>query len=1054
MKSRGFLAPIVVFLGLLWAGSAQAMTVLLVVVNSASLTSEETAIKTQFQTWGYTVSTVSQNATQTNIDTAVAAADVVYIPSTIQEWVLTSALRTATKGVVCGERYEDVYMGFATNLGWDYSATQMNVTNNSHYITSTFSTGLLTICGSSATCALMNTTYASGLQKLADQNSGNWGLGVMDPGATLAQTTNGNSTATARRVRLCWGGDSFSISSLNSNGLTILQRSLVWAANMTSGIASQWKLDEASGTSAADTSGNSHTGTVTGTATWTTGVIHNGFSFNGSTKIQATGLMNSAANVSVSAWANLTTADTSGAEIISLGDHFGLRLDTGGVSEVFFYNGSSYVTATIAKSYAGTGWHHFAGVFDDTNNSLKLYVDGALATTTSTAASISYSGLGANTVIGRHGNASTNYDFTGTIDDVRVYGYALSAAEVIDIYGLVGYWKLDAASGTSATDSSGNSYTGTVTGTATWVSGISGNAFSFNGSTKIQATGLTDSPANCTLAAWANLTTADTGGSEIVSLGDHVFIRVDESSTLKAYIYNGSSYVSVSYAKTFAGTGWHHFAAVFDDDNNTFTLYVDGAQVATASTASSISYSGLGSNIVIGRNGNGATDKDFTGTIDDVRIYNYPLSATAIAELYGLIGYWKLDESSGTTAADSSGMGRSGTVTGTATWSSSIINNGFSFNGSSKIQVSGLLNTPRNVTVAAWANLTTADSAGSEVVSLGDHFSLRLDESGATEVVYYNGTSWANLSFTQTVAGSGWHHYVATFDDDNDLMKLYVDGELKASTAPSSSISYAGQGSNTVIGQHGNAGTTRDFTGRIDEVRVYNRVLTNSEIIALHGLIGHWKLTESSGTTATDSTLNASNGTYLNGVSLATSSKVPGYLVQAAVFDGTNDYVSVPNESLYDTTGPLSVSVWIKVAAFDKNWQAILTKGDTSWRIARDTTTNTITFGNQGLTTYKVTTVTSVNDGKWHHLVGVYDGSNLKIYLDGALNATATTSGTPSTNSYVVYIGENSEITGRQFTGAIYDARFYNRAITSEEVTQLYGSGFTGVIITKWVESQ
>ena len=80
MKSRRFLAPILVAFGVLCGRSAQAMTVLLVVVNTSSLTTEETAIKTQIQSWGYTVTTVAQGDTQTNINTAVAAADVVYVP--------------------------------------------------------------------------------------------------------------------------------------------------------------------------------------------------------------------------------------------------------------------------------------------------------------------------------------------------------------------------------------------------------------------------------------------------------------------------------------------------------------------------------------------------------------------------------------------------------------------------------------------------------------------------------------------------------------------------------------------------------------------------------------------------------------------------------------------------------------------------------------------------------------------------------------------------------------------------------------------------------------
>ena len=169
-----------------------------------------------------------------------------------------------------------------------------------------------------------------------------------------------------------------------------------------------WKLNETSGTSASDSSGNSRTGTVTGTASGSPAVLNNGFSFNGATKIQATGLMGNPRNVSVAAWAKLTTADTTGAEMISLGDHFVLRLDDSGATKAIFYNGSSYVTASVSQTFAGTGWHHFAAVFDDGHDTLKLYIDGALAATTTTTSSVSWSGLGTNTVIGRNGNGGTS----------------------------------------------------------------------------------------------------------------------------------------------------------------------------------------------------------------------------------------------------------------------------------------------------------------------------------------------------------------------------------------------------------------------------------------------------------------------------------------------------------------------------------------------------------------------------------------------------------------------------------------------------------------------
>jgi Concanavalin A-like lectin/glucanases superfamily len=232
-------------------------------------------------------------------------------------------------------------------------------------------------------------------------------------------------------------------------------------------------------------------------------------------------------------------------------------------------------------------------------------------------------------------------------------------------------------------------------------------------------------------------------------------------------------------------------------------------------------------------------------------------------------------------------------------------------------------------------------------------------------------------------------------------------------------------------------------------------VLTSSEIVELHGLVGHWKLTETSGTTAIDSTLNVSNGTYTNGVSLGTSTNVPGYNVKAAVFDGTNDYVAVPNESLYDITGSLSVAAWIKVTSFTSAWQAIVTKGDSAWRISRSNSTNFVHFAwGSALSPKYIDGVTNVSDGKWHHVCGVYDGSTLKLYVDGQLDASAAASGAVTTNDYAVQIGQNAEQSGRNWNGAVYDARVYNRAITAEEVSQLYGTGFAGVVITKWVELQ
>ncbi|MBC8468733.1 MAG: LamG domain-containing protein [Planctomycetes bacterium] len=76
----------------------------------------------------------------------------------------------------------------------------------------------------------------------------------------------------------------------------------------------------------------------------------------------------------------------------------------------------------------------------------------------------------------------------------------------------------------------------------------------------------------------------------------------------------------------------------------------------------------------------------------------------------------------------------------------------------------------------------------------------------------------------------------------------------------------------------------------------------------------------------------------------------------------------------------------------------------------------------------------SVNDGQWHHIAGIYDGSKMYIIIDGNEDSSQPASGRINTNNAPVYIGENSENTGRFWNGMIDDVRVYNYALTKEEV--------------------
>jgi beta-galactosidase len=80
----------------------------------------------------------------------------------------------------------------------------------------------------------------------------------------------------------------------------------------------------------------------------------------------------------------------------------------------------------------------------------------------------------------------------------------------------------------------------------------------------------------------------------------------------------------------------------------------------------------------------------------------------------------------------------------------------------------------------------------------------------------------------------------------------------------------------------------------------------------------------------------------------------------------------------------------------------------------------------------------SVNDGKWHHVAGVYDGQTMYLYVDGVLDSSQPASGPIGTNDEPVYIGENSEMTGRHWNGMIDDVRIYSYALGETDIEALY----------------
>ncbi len=183
-----------------------------------------------------------------------------------------------------------------------------------------------------------------------------------------------------------------------------------------------------------------------------------------------------------------------------------------------------------------------------------------------------------------------------------------------------------------------------------------------------------------------------------------------------------------------------------------------------------------------------------------------------------------------------------------------------------------------------------------------------------------------------------------------------------------------------------------------------------------------------------------SSGNELHGTEMGDPTYEAGVFGQAISLDGDGDYVDCGLAPEFDITDYITFTYWIKVVAFDKSWNTVLSRGDDSWRSSRAGENNFMeaaVSGTSGDWTYGVT---PVDDEQWHHIGWVYDGTMNYLYVDGEVDATEESTGQITVSSFPLWIGDNSQATGRFWTGLIDDVLIFNRALSQEEVQRIMQS--------------
>jgi hypothetical protein len=600
------------------------------------------------------------------------------------------------------------------------------------------------------------------------------------------------------------------------------------------GSIGHWKLNQSSGTTATDFSPHAKHGTVSGTASWTSDCGGEAaFDFNGSSNyisttsaahLQPTSALTIAAWVKGDSWGTAGNVDV----VLRKGEtdptNYQLAVADGKVA--LFLDELDSVGVRGNTTLSTGQWHHVAAVWDGAT--VKIFVNGVLDNTPAARTGT----IGTDTrplYIG--GRAGTDL-FDGMIRDVRVYNRALYDAEIKYLAGLIGHWLFAEGAGTSAADSSGLTNHATLLAGASWTSDCAGNnALLTNGAGGIAQTANALRPPDVgTVAFWMRSTGAPAGTARILGVGPDWEVRqIIDGRVISDLCGDGGTIIGTTTPVTEVGR-WYHFAATFDASDDTYAIYLDG-QLELSGT-NPVAMTQKPSAILSFGTRTGSTEY-WSGALRDVRIYSRRLCPSEIAELFGELGHWKMDETSGAVAADSSIHGRDATVIGTATWTPGADGNCLQLNGSTRAEVASLLNAPKNVSLACWARLSLADSGGAELVSLGDYLAIRLDEGSISRAFFFDGSTWVSLSISQTFVDTGWHHFAAVFNDVQNTFKFYVDGTEVASMNTTVTIPYTGLGTKLVIGAHGNGQTMRDLTGRIDDVHVYSRALCPAEVQTL-----------------------------------------------------------------------------------------------------------------------------------------------------------------------------------------------------------------------------
>lgn len=649
--------------------------------------------------------------------------------------------------------------------------------------------------------------------------------------------------------------------------------------------------------------------------------------------------------------------------------------------------------------------------------------------------------------------------------------------------GLVGHWKLDG----NARDATPYANHGTVTGATltTDRKGQANKAYDVNTAGKYitllsngSTLGLTST---ASFSFWLKVNTQDANTRRIFGYtssyaqnGQWIFLYTATTLTFGIKL---NDTIRNSIATIDLTDGWHHVVGTIT--GGVGTLYVDSIAKTPSSSVGAGNFND--SNLIRISTTGGITDW-LAGSIDDVRIYNRVLTPTEITALYdsynpgiqvsdlqkGLVGHWTFDGD----AKDRTPYGNHGTVTGATltTDRKGQTNKAYDFPG-----VSQYIKTPTSskytfgtgdFSISAWVKLDAVNTGTAQgVVRMfyntgvsGDQISAGFfEQSGNIQVHSRNSTGTIKAVTVKSGASTGaWYHVVLT--RTSSTVDGYLDGVAAGTPATGADFNYSSTGVAYIgaISNDDNTAASNFLNGQIDDVRIYNRALSPTEITALYdsynpgiqvsdlqkGLVGQWIASPAdTAAISRDVTPQGNNGT-VTGATLTTDRK--GQADKAFDFNGTNGRINVThNSALNAVSNGITVAGWFK---FDLagTYQRLIVKtvGDPTYAgyslEFHPSSTDIVRFRiGDGSGFHNFDSLSTFDTTSWYHIVATYNGSTGYIYINGVENNHTDDAFTVNNSSSTLQFGLLSTVTD-PFDGQMDDIRIYNRALSPTEVLELY----------------